>query len=157
MIEKDGKTNQRNVRTSRALFESYRAAVFAHRGQYLDADAAMQRSLQIDGTTPLNYATAASVLALCTEHANRDESISKQQRDDRARIYADRAMGYLRVSIEMGLRDAEMTPSPKDELHHSKDYDSLRQRDDFKKLLAEFDASHELLPAPAAAKARNEK
>src|SRR5262249_34979339 len=58
-------------------------------------------------------------------------AVASGQIADRAREYADRAMELLRRAVKAGFKDAA-------HMKQDKDLDALREREDFKKLLAEM-------------------
>jgi hypothetical protein len=62
----------------------------------------------------------------------RDAKLSEGQRRQRARGYAERAMGLLRQAVAKGYNDAG-------EIKKDKNLDPLRSRPDFQQLLAEME------------------
>jgi tetratricopeptide (TPR) repeat protein len=79
---------------------------------------------------------AACAFALCSSAAGKDTKLTEADRTKKAREHADQAMDLLRQAVEKGYKDA-------DHMKQDTDLDALRQRDDFKKLLADLEA-----PAP---------
>jgi serine/threonine-protein kinase len=76
----------------------------------------------------------ACALALCVPLAEKDANLAESQRRQQAQAYADRAMTMLRQAVAKGYADA-------DHMKQDTDLDSLRQRADFQKLLAEVEAT----------------
>jgi tetratricopeptide (TPR) repeat protein len=77
---------------------------------------------------------AACVLALCVPLAAKDTKLPEAERPKQARAYTDRAMELLRQAIAKGYQDIA-------HLKKDTDLDPLRSREDFKKLLAELEAT----------------
>jgi serine/threonine-protein kinase len=75
---------------------------------------------------------AASFFARCMPLAEMDRACTARQRQELARSYGDRAVQSLRQAIATGYKDIA-------HLQKDKDLDSLRQRDDFKKLVTELE------------------
>ena len=76
---------------------------------------------------------AAGWLAQCVPLAEADQTLAESQRRQTAAGYADRAMDLLRQAIAKGYKDVK-------HLTTDKEFDPLRQRDDFKQLLAELES-----------------
>lgn len=76
---------------------------------------------------------AGCALAQCVPVVEKDAGIALGERQDLARSYADRAMAMLKDAVAKGWKDADL-------MKKDTDLDALRQRDDFKKLLAELEA-----------------
>ena len=68
----------------------------------------------------------------CSRLAEKDEKLNPEKRKALAKQYADVAMKHLQAAIKMGYKDAA-------HLKKTPDLDPLRQREDFKKLLAEME------------------
>jgi tetratricopeptide (TPR) repeat protein len=79
---------------------------------------------------------AACVFSRCIPVAEQDAKLPAARRKELARSYGERAVEALRQAVAKGYKDA--THMKKD-----KDLDSLRQRDDFRKLLAELEAKQD--------------
>ncbi len=75
---------------------------------------------------------AACFLARCVMLAEEDSKISETHRKELAHSYADRAMTSLRQAVEHGYKDVT-------HMKQDQDLDALRDRSDFKKLLAEME------------------
>jgi tetratricopeptide (TPR) repeat protein len=73
---------------------------------------------------------AAACLARCAGLAAKDEKLAASKREELARAYGDRAVELLRQAFAAGHKDV-------DALKNSKDFDPLRSRDDFKRLVNE--------------------
>jgi tetratricopeptide (TPR) repeat protein/tRNA A-37 threonylcarbamoyl transferase component Bud32 len=79
------------------------------------------------------YARAARFVARCSIQATKDARLSSETaRQEAVRKYADRAMGLLTDAVALKYRDA-------DTLRRSPDFRTIRNRDDFKKLLNDLD------------------
>jgi hypothetical protein len=63
-----------------------------------------------------------------------NEKASQDERDKQAALYAEEAMALLRDAVQKGFNDAG-------HMKQDKDLDPLRGREDFKKFLAELEAS----------------
>jgi hypothetical protein len=75
---------------------------------------------------------AACYLAQCVPLAEKDDKLSQVQRVDLVRRYAERAVVLLRQSVKAGWKDIA-------HLKKDTDLDPLRQRQDFRDLIAELD------------------
>jgi serine/threonine-protein kinase len=77
---------------------------------------------------------AAGFFARCVPLAQKDAKLSEAQRKELAKSYGDRAVGALRQAVAKGYKDAA-------HLKKDTDLDPLRDRDDFRKLLADLAAA----------------
>ncbi len=82
---------------------------------------------------PTNAYDAACALALCVPIAEKHDELDSAKRRAAMKYYADLAMDMLRDAVKKGYRDAA-------HMKKDKDLDPLRDREDFKKLLAELEA-----------------
>ena len=64
--------------------------------------------------------------------AAKDENVPPPKREELEKAYADRAMDLLRRAVKDGFKDAKY-------LEITRDFDSVRLRDDFKMLAAELE------------------
>jgi tetratricopeptide (TPR) repeat protein len=78
---------------------------------------------------------AASCLARCVSLVQKDEKLTAAVRQERATRYSERAVKLLRQAVAGGWQDAE-------ELKKNAALDSLRDRPDFQKVLADLDAGN---------------
>jgi serine/threonine protein kinase len=101
-------------------------------GQHAAAAAAAEEMARIDYDPPNDSYTAASYLARCVPLAENDTKLPAPKRRDVAHGYAERAMHFLQQAVEKGYRNTK-------HMKQDKDLDPLRQREDFKKLLAELE------------------
>jgi hypothetical protein len=103
-------------------------------GDWAGAKQAAQKSCDLGWDPPRDAYAAARGLSLCIPIVRSDDSATKDERDQRAACYGDEAMQMLRAAAAKGY---------KDDARMGKDDDlaPLRERDDFKKLLAELKAS----------------
>jgi serine/threonine-protein kinase len=103
-------------------------------GKHAAAAAAAEEMLTIGPNPATDAYTAAGLLAQCVLLAEKDSKVLESKRKELAQGYADRAMAALRLAIAKGLKDLA-------KMKKDKDLDSLRSRDDFKKLLADLEKS----------------
>ena len=82
---------------------------------------------------PGNAYDAACALALCIPVIQTDDKLSKTERGSAVQFYGDGAMNMLKAADAKGWKNAA---------HMKKvaDLDHLRDREDFKKLIAELEA-----------------
>jgi hypothetical protein len=76
--------------------------------------------------------SAACFLCRCVPLAEHDAKLSEARRQDRARTYADGAVGMLRQAVANGYKDVAR-------LKKDTDLDPLRARPDFQNLLAKLE------------------
>jgi serine/threonine protein kinase len=76
---------------------------------------------------------AAELLARCAQLAEKDPKLTDTKRKDSARSYSDKAIELLQQAVAGGYADV-------DYLNKSADFNQLRSRDDFKKLLTTLEA-----------------
>jgi hypothetical protein len=81
----------------------------------------------------LEYHRAAGFLARCVPLAEKDAKLTEEKRKELARTYGLRAVELLSEAISKGYKNAKKL---KDDAH----FDSLRMRDDFKRLLSALEA-----------------
>jgi hypothetical protein len=99
---------------------------------HADAARRAEEFAQIGVEPALDCYVAACLLSLCAPLATKDTKLPETKRTALAKQYADRAIELLRQAVTKGWNDAaHMKKDP--------DLDRLRQRDDFKKLLAELE------------------
>jgi tetratricopeptide (TPR) repeat protein len=80
-----------------------------------------------------DYYQAAAYLARCVPLVEKDDKLPEAKRTELARNYSDRALTALRLAIAKGLRDAA-------KLKAAPELEPLRQRDEFRRLVAELEA-----------------
>jgi tetratricopeptide (TPR) repeat protein len=106
-----------------------RAISLAKRGDHARATREAEALARRDGLTGLNVYDLACVYSQSSAAAARDETLAPT---DRARLneqYTERAMEFLKQAVAMGYRRPAVMKS-------DHDLDALRDRDDFRKLLA---------------------
>ncbi|HEY2785464.1 MAG TPA: hypothetical protein VGJ05_10865, partial [Fimbriiglobus sp.] len=81
----------------------------------------------------MNAYNAGCFLARCSDLATRDQTIPTEARSVLANEYAGRAVKHLRTAVSRGFRDPNVYAT-------DTDLNSLRDRDEFKKLLADLAA-----------------
>ncbi len=80
-----------------------------------------------------NAYDATCGLALCIHIVEKDDKASDEERAKRVQFYGDQSVTMLRTAVAKGYKNAA-------HMKRDKDLDALRDRDDFKKLLAELEA-----------------
>jgi tetratricopeptide (TPR) repeat protein len=94
------------------------------------ARAAADAVAEAPATWP-HYPAAAAALARCVPLALSDEKLPEAKRKEVAKGYGDRAVELLRKAMAAGFKDAES-------VRKAKEFEPLRGREDFTKLLAEM-------------------
>jgi WD40 repeat protein/serine/threonine protein kinase len=89
--------------------------------------------LAANSSDPVALYNSACCLARGAARALKDIKLAEAKRQSMARTYADRAMERLRMAIAKGFNNLPLAQT-------DPDLDFLRTRDDFKKLLAEWEA-----------------
>jgi tetratricopeptide (TPR) repeat protein len=119
------------ARESAVKARGQRAITFAKQGNYARATGEAEALARREGLTGLNVYDVACVYSRSSAAAGRDEQLSPA---DRARIkaqHAERAMDLLKRAVAMGYRHPAVMKS-------DHDLDAIRDRADFRKLLAEL-------------------
>ena len=98
------------------------------------AAAAKLRDLGWDPAT--DAFVAAWTLAWCVPIVEKDDKLDAPKRRAEMQFYADQAMAMLRDAVAKGYKDV-------DHMKTNKDLDPLREREDFKKVVAELEAAKE--------------
>jgi tetratricopeptide (TPR) repeat protein len=104
----------------------------AGQGDQAAALAAAAKFRDLGWDPPTDAYFAAEALALCVDVVAKDDKSSVEQRDKQAKFYGDEAMTMLRGAIAKGYKNAA---GMKRDTH----LNSLRQREDFQKLLSELE------------------
>jgi tetratricopeptide (TPR) repeat protein len=109
-----------------------RAATLARLGEHAQAAAAAAELAALTKVSARFVYDLARAYSLCVPAAGKDARLSPGGRDQAASTYAARAVALLRRAAQAGFRDVA---------HMQKDtaLDPLRQRADFKKLIAELE------------------
>ena len=76
---------------------------------------------------------AACTLVRCVKIVEKDDKLDAPKRQAEMQFYADQAMAMLRDAVAKGYKDA-------DHMKKDKDLDPLREREDFKNVVAELEA-----------------
>jgi hypothetical protein len=87
--------------------------------------------LKLKADSASDFYLAGGLLARCVPLAEKDAGLSADQRKAMGQKYGADAVSYLREAVKRGLADTVA-------LKQSPIFNSLRQRDDFKKLIAEL-------------------
>jgi serine/threonine protein kinase/tetratricopeptide (TPR) repeat protein len=111
-----------------------RAETLLRLGEYPRAADAAGEVAVTQALPPGDRYDLACVYSLCVPAAAMDARLSEAERDRLAEDYGGRAVAQLRRAIEAGYRDA-------DHMKTDSDLDPLRQREDFRKLITELEAS----------------
>jgi serine/threonine-protein kinase len=109
------------------------AEVLASLGEHAEAAASADRLAHLDLDPANDLYGAACCLARCLAPAAKDVKLPLARRQALAREYADRSVAALRQAVAKGYRDVA-------HLRKDPDLDPVRDRDDFKKLLADVEA-----------------
>ncbi len=115
-----------------------------------DALQTAERLRDVGWDPPADAYDGACRLALCISVVEHELQGDQERRKQQARFYADQAMTMLRAAFARGYTDAA-------HMKQDKDLDALRDRDDFKKLLAELEAKgkeHEAKPVQSGKQSR---
>jgi serine/threonine-protein kinase len=85
--------------------------------------------------TPMTFFNGSRLLARASTTAQRDKKLADPDRERLARQYAERAVELLREAAAKGFKG----PANVGRLNEDPDLDPLRERDDFKKLVADLE------------------
>jgi serine/threonine-protein kinase len=117
----------------RQSFRAFRAQALAASGKYASAAAEAADLARSDSLPGDILYQLGRVYSLASAGAQKDDRVSRTERDRQADQYAARAVELLRQAVAKGWKDVE-------HLKKDSDLDPLRGRDDFKKLMAEVKA-----------------
>jgi serine/threonine protein kinase len=111
------------------------ALVHANAGLHDQATAlgAAEKFRDLGWNAPGNAYDAACALSLCIPIVEKDGQLDVAKRQAAVQFYGQQAMAMLRAAVEKGFKNAA-------HMKRDTDLDPLRQRDDFKKLVAELEA-----------------
>jgi tetratricopeptide (TPR) repeat protein len=110
-----------------------RAQTLIHLGEHARAAADLKEIAKIQGLAPDDCYNLACLNALCSAAAGKDQKLPAAQRTKLAEDYAHEALRLLRDAIARGYQDvAHLKKDP--------DFDALRAREDFQKLVRELEA-----------------
>ena len=104
---------------------------------------AAERIRDLGWNPPGDAYDAACYLALCIPIVANADTLDAAQRQAAVKLYGDGSMKMLRDAVAAGFKDAE-------HMKQDKDLDALREREDFKKLLAELQAQKEMKVGPGS-------
>src|SRR5262249_39909720 len=106
----------------------------AHAGLLEPQDALRTAETRRDAgwDAPADAYYAACLLSLCVPIVAKHDKLDATQRKEAAQFYGDAGMKLLRDAVGKGCKDVA-------HMRKDTDLDSLRQRDDFQKLVAELD------------------
>ena len=113
----------------------FRPSALAHRGEYVQAAAEMETLLAEGKVPPLNLFIFSYVYALRGAVA-KDARLSPAEQERLADRYGARSVGLLKKAQAAGYFD---DPARLARMKGNEDFNPIRAREDFKKLLAEFE------------------
>jgi len=82
---------------------------------------------------PATAYEAGRALSLCIPVVQKDDQLDAAQRQAAVKFYGDQALAMLRAAVAQGYKDVE-------HMKQDKDLDAVREREDYKKLLAQLEA-----------------
>src|SRR5262249_50475451 len=129
------RSNLRHPQYRQLLAQHYAklATVLIALGEHADVALAASEMTRLFPDSAGQCYKAACFLAQCMTLADKDDKLSAEKRKELAQSYGDRAIELLRDAIGKGFKDSE-------QMNKDRDLDSLRSRDDFKKLVSELKA-----------------
>jgi hypothetical protein len=129
------KANPRNPAYRRFYRNHLGVLTEVHAGllEQQDAVRTAETHRDLGWNAPVDAYEAARSLSRCVPIAAKHDTLDDKQRQEAAQFYGDAAMRLLRDAVSKGYEDV---PNLKKET----DLDVLRQREDFKKLVAELEA-----------------
>jgi serine/threonine-protein kinase len=110
------------------------AATLLEVGDHAGAAEAAADLARIAADPAGDAALAAGFFSRCVPLAEKDAKLPEARRKELAQSYAEQALAALRQAVAKGYKDAA-------NMRKDKDLDPLRQRDDFRKLLTELEAT----------------
>lgn len=128
------KANPRHLGYRQVYRNQLLALAAAHAG-LLEPNEAMRTAetrRDVGWDPPADAFDAARILSLCAPIVARHDKLDAKQREDAARFYGDAAIDLLRQAISKGFTNL-------DTLKKDTDFDSIRQRDNFRALVAELE------------------
>jgi hypothetical protein len=128
----DYETWLQNLKTRKAR---QKADQLARQGDHAAASAAVYPLVEAKQSSGPTLYDAACIYSLCSAAARKDGKLVTAERDKLAEQYASRAFDLLRQAIQKGYKDVA-------HMKKDKDLDALRDREDFKKLLAELEKAN---------------
>ena len=119
----------------RQFYRRHLAMLAAAHAGLLESDDAVRTAetrRDLGWDAPADAYDAACFLSLCVPIVARHDKLNAPQRGEAAKLYADAAMELLRDAVGKGYKDVAHTKK-------DTDLDPLRQRDDFRTLVAELE------------------
>jgi serine/threonine protein kinase/tetratricopeptide (TPR) repeat protein len=129
-VEPKNPTYREAYRTHRAILTE----VLGSLGDHAKAADAADELARFAYDPAADSYTAAWVVVRCVDLAREDDRLTDAGRGELTRSYADRAMTHLQAAVRHGYKDAAR-------LRTESDFDPLRSRDDFQKLLRDLDGA----------------
>jgi tetratricopeptide (TPR) repeat protein len=102
-------------------------------GDQAGAQRAAEQLRDLGWEPPATAYEAGRALSLCIPLVQKDDQLDAAQRQAAVKFYGDQALAMLRAAVAQGYKDAE-------HMKQDKDLDAVREREDFKKLLAQLEA-----------------
>jgi len=130
------KANPRNP-TYRQFYGKHLSALIAvHAGllEQPDAVRTAETCRDLGWNAPMDAYDAACYLSLCIPIVAKHDKLDDNQRKEAAQFYGDAAMKILREAVSKGWKNVR-------HMKKDTDLDPLRQREDYKKLIAELETS----------------
>lgn len=123
---------QQLIRSDLSAAYGHLGAALIRRSAHVEAAENARLMSRTSPDSAANSYTAATLWARCVPLADKDDALSLEKRQATAAAYGGEAMTSLRQAIQQGYKDVKHM---KDDPH----LESLRSRDDFKKLLLEVE------------------
>jgi tetratricopeptide (TPR) repeat protein len=123
-----------HAQMSMADAQVLRATVFTIKGEYQRAVTEAEALVSQGNLKIIQIYNVACLFARCIPSVEKDAKISEEDRTKLKAVYSDRAMIYLKQAVSKGYNFIE-------KLRTDPDLDSLRGRDDFKKVVADLELS----------------
>jgi eukaryotic-like serine/threonine-protein kinase len=126
--------NRQNFEFRNALTADYTVllAALLRLGWHADAGAVAVELPQVFPDDAPEYLRAAQCLALCAGQARADKQLDNARRQELADAYGRKAVVLIEGAIRQGFKNAQ-------DLKNNPNYNSLRQRDDFKQVLHDLE------------------
>jgi hypothetical protein len=127
-------SNRQNFEYRKALTADYTVLLAALLGLnwHAEAAAAAAELPEVFPEDAPEYLRAAQCLALCASRADADKKLDDARRRELVDTYGRKAVALIEGAIKRGFKNAQ-------DLKNTPNYNSLRQRDDFKQVLHDLE------------------